>query len=302
MGACAGPLAVQALYPGTQVTIGPAIDDGFLLRLCPRRTLHAPKTCPRSKREMRKIIKGGPFPTRREVWPRGCRCRAFQGHRRGPTRPETDPVHSGWRGCPRSIGTATGHDLWPAGRIFRTTAEIGDAFQADQGRRPPIGGAISKNAQLQRIYGTAWRDKKEAGRISPPAGRSREARPSQTGPRNWSCSPFSPDVGAGLPLWMPNGMVIRQELEFLALQEERKEGYRRVATPHITKEALLLIVRATCPITPKGMYAPLDIDGENYYLRPMKLPASSPDLSGDAAIRTANCRCGIAEYGQGLSL
>jgi seryl-tRNA synthetase len=51
---------------------------------------------------------------------------------------------------------------------------------------------------------------------------------------------FSPDVGAGLPLWMPNGMVIRQELEFLALQEERKDGYRRVATPHIAKEALYL--------------------------------------------------------------
>ena len=62
---------------------------------------------------------------------------------------------------------------------------------------------------------------------------------------------FSPDVGAGLPLWMPNGMVIRQELEFLALQEERKDGYRRVATPHITKEALYSTARATCPITRK---------------------------------------------------
>jgi threonyl-tRNA synthetase len=49
---------------------------------------------------------------------------------------------------------------------------------------------------------------------------------------------LSPDVGAGLPLWLPNGMAIRDELERLALQEERREDYRRVATPHITKEAL----------------------------------------------------------------
>jgi threonyl-tRNA synthetase len=70
---------------------------------------------------------------------------------------------------------------------------------------------------------------------------------------------------------MPNGMVIRQELEFLALQEERKEGYRRVATPHIAKEALYLRSRHL-PYYNEGMYSPLDIDGENYYLRPMNCP------------------------------
>ena len=62
---------------------------------------------------------------------------------------------------------------------------------------------------------------------------------------------FPPDVGAGLPLWMPNGMVIRQELEFLALQGGAQDGYRRVTTPHIAKEALYYR-RATCPITAKA--------------------------------------------------
>jgi threonyl-tRNA synthetase len=82
---------------------------------------------------------------------------------------------------------------------------------------------------------------------------------------------FSPDVGAGLPLWMPNGMVIRQELEFLALQEERRDGYRRVATPHIAKDALYLRSRHL-PYYAEDMYQPLDIDGEKYYLRPMNCP------------------------------
>jgi threonyl-tRNA synthetase len=70
---------------------------------------------------------------------------------------------------------------------------------------------------------------------------------------------------------MPNGMVIRQELEFLALQEERRDGYRRVATPHIAKDALYLRSRHL-PYYKEDMYSPLDIDGENYYLRPMNCP------------------------------
>ncbi len=83
-------------------------------------------------------------------------------------------------------------------------------------------------------------------------------------------------------------MVIRQELEFLALNEERKDGYRRVATPHIAKEALYYRSRHL-PYYGEGMYAPLDIDGENYRLRPDELPAPPSDLWGDAAFlsRTA---------------
>ena len=85
-------------------------------------------------------------------------------------------------------------------------------------------------------------------------------------------------------------MVIRQELEFLALQEERKDGYRRVATPHITKEALYYRSRHL-PYYGEGMYSPLDIDGENYYLQADELPAPSPDLSARRGIPIASCRC-----------
>ena len=91
-------------------------------------------------------------------------------------------------------------------------------------------------------------------------------------------------------------MVIRQELEFLALQEERKDGYRRVATPHITKEALYYRSRHL-PYYGEGMYSPLDIDGENYYLRPMNCPHHHLIYRGDAAF-LSRAAARIAEYGQ----
>ena len=91
-------------------------------------------------------------------------------------------------------------------------------------------------------------------------------------------------------------MVIRQELEFLALQEERKEGYSRVATPHIAKEALYYRSRHL-PYYNEGMYAPLDIDGENYYLRPMNCPHHHL-IYGATRHSYRELPIRIAEYGQ----
>ncbi|HEV2650572.1 MAG TPA: threonine--tRNA ligase [Rhizomicrobium sp.] len=257
-------MAVQALYPGTQVTIGPAIEDGFYYDFA-RNEPFTPEDLPKIEEEMRKIIKAG-VPTRREVWPRDQAIAHFDGigeHYKAElikSIPEGEDVSIYWHG--------DWHDLC-RGPHFETTAKIGDAFKLTK-----IAGAYwrgdAKNAQLQRIYGTAWRDKKE---LDDYLHRLEEAekRDHRRIGKDLELFTFSPDVGAGLPLWMPNGMVIRQELEFLALQEERKDGYYRVATPHITKEALYLRSRHL-PYYAEDMYSPLDIEGENYYLRPMNCP------------------------------
>jgi len=80
------------------------------------------------------------------------------------------------------------------------------------------------------------------------------------------------------------------------LNEERKDGYRRVATPHITKEALYFRSRHL-PYYADTMYSPLDIDGENYYLRPMNCPHHHLIYSATRhSYRELPMR--IAEYGQ----
>ncbi|HUJ02500.1 MAG TPA: threonine--tRNA ligase [Rhizomicrobium sp.] len=282
-------MAVQELYPGTQVTIGPTIEDGFYYDFA-RDTPFTPDDLAKIEAKMHDIVKAD-LPTRREVWPRDRAIGHFEKlgeHYKAEliaAIPANEDVsiyfHGDW------------HDLC-RGPHFASTGKIGQAFKLMK-----IAGAYwrgdSNNAQLQRIYGTAWRDEKE---LSAYLTRLEEAekRDHRKLGRELELFTFSPDVGAGLPLWMPNGMVIRQELEFLALQEERKEGYKRVATPHIAKETLYYRSRHL-PYYNEGMYSPLDIDGENYYLRPMNCPHHHL-IYGATRHSYRELPIRIAEYGQ----
>lgn len=103
------------------------------------------------------------------------------------------------------------------------------------------------------------------------------------------------EIGAGLPLWLPNGTILRDELENYAKEIEFKAGYKRIATPHITKEDLYYR-SGHLPYYKDTMYSPIDIDGENYYLKPMNCPhhhkvfSSKPKSYKDLPAR-------FAEYG-----
>jgi len=257
-------MAVQQLYPGTQVTIGPAIEDGFYYDFA-RDVPFTPDDLAKIEAKMHEIVSAD-LPTRREVWPRDEAVAHFEGlgeHYKAElirSIPAGEDVsiyfHGDW------------HDLC-RGPHFVSTGKIGQAFKLTK-----IAGAYwrgdSNNPMLQRIYGTAWRDDKELAAYVTRLEEAEKRDHRKIG-KEMELFTFSPDVGAGLPLWMPNGMVIRQELEFLALQEERRDGYRRVSTPSIAKEALYRRSRHI-PYYMEDMYAPLDIDGENYFLRPMNCP------------------------------
>jgi threonyl-tRNA synthetase len=282
-------MAVQELFPGTQVTIGPAIEDGFYYDFA-RDTPFTPEDLPKIEEKMREIVKRD-LPTRREVWQRDKAVAHFKGMGEAykaeliESIPPGEDVSIYWHG--------DWHDLC-RGPHFASTGKLGDAFKLTK-----IAGAYwrgdAKNAQLQRIYGTAWRDQKELDAYLLKL-EEQEKRDHRKLGRELELFTFSPDVGAGLPLWLPNGMVIRQDLEFLALQEERKEGYRRVASPHIAKEALYYRSRHL-PYYNEGMYSPLDIDGENYYLRPMNCPHHHL-IYGATRHSYRELPVRIAEYGQ----
>ena len=282
-------MAVQQLYPGTQVTIGPNIDDGFFYDFA-RDTPFTLDDLAKIEARMHEIVSQD-VATRREVWPRDEAVAHFEKlgefYKAELIRaiPAGEDVsiyfHGDW------------HDLC-RGPHFASTGKIGQAFKLTK-----IAGAYwrgdSNNPQLQRIYGTAWRDEKELAAYLYRLEEAEKRDHRKIG-KEMELFTFSPDVGAGLPLWMPNGMVIRQELEFLALQEERKDGYRRVATPHIAKETLYYRSRHL-PYYSEGMYTPLDIDGENYYLRPMNCPHHHL-IFGATRHSYREMPIRIAEYGQ----
>ncbi|MBI4163581.1 MAG: threonine--tRNA ligase [Candidatus Aenigmarchaeota archaeon] len=82
---------------------------------------------------------------------------------------------------------------------------------------------------------------------------------------------LSDEIGAGLPLWMPNGETLKHTLVEYMRQVEEKHGYKYVSTPHIAKGSMY---HATghLPYYADSMYPPIDIDGSEYYLKPMNCP------------------------------
>ena len=127
-----------------------------------------------------------------------------------------------------------------------------------------------KNPQLQRVYGVAFTTEDE---LKAELQRLEEAklRDHRRLGRDLEIFTFADEVGPGLPLWLPNGAVLRKELERLATEYERREGYVPVVTPVLAKEELYYRSRHL-PYYKEDMYAPIDIEGQKYYLRPMNCP------------------------------
>ena len=96
-----------------------------------------------------------------------------------------------------------------------------------------------KNPMLQRIYGTAWRNKKELNEYLTMLEEAKKRDHRKLG-RELEIYIFDEEVGPGLPLWLPNGAILIAELEKLAIETEQRAGYQRVRTPHLTKEDLFL--------------------------------------------------------------
>lgn len=127
-----------------------------------------------------------------------------------------------------------------------------------------------KNKQLTRLYGITFPNTKlmEEYNIMMEEARKRDHR--KLG-KELGIYTINDDVGPGLILWMPNGTVIIEELEKLAKETEEDAGYKRVVTPHIAKENLYL-TSGHLPYYADGMFPPMEIDGEKYYLKAMNCP------------------------------
>ena len=216
-------MAVQSLYPGTQVTIGPAIEDGFYYDFA-RAEPFTPEDLPKIEDEMRKIIKAG-LPTRREVWPRDQAVEHFKGIGENykaeliASIPSNEDVSIYWHG--------DWHDLC-RGPHFRTTSEIGDAFKLTK-----ISGAYwrgdAKNAQLQRIYGTAWRDKKE---LDAYLTRVEEAEKRDHRKIGKEMDLFHiQEVATGQIFWHANGYTLYRALENYIRRQLVRADYIEVKTP-----------------------------------------------------------------------
>ncbi len=128
----------------------------------------------------------------------------------------------------------------------------------------------AKNPQLQRIYAFCFPTKDELAHAIWQHEQAKLRDHRRLG-KDLEMFTFCEEIGPGLPLWLPNGTIIREELEFLAKQTEYAAGYQRVSTPQLTKENLFFR-SGHLPYYAEDMYAPIKIEEENYYLRPMNCP------------------------------
>ena len=152
-----------------------------------------------------------------------------------------------------------------------------------------------ENPQLQRIHALAYRSEEELKQAIWEREEA-ERRDHRRLGKQLKLFHFSPEIGSGLPLWLPRGMVIRRELEKLAAEFERADGYQPVATPHIAKEDLY-IRSGHLPYYREDMYAPLKIEEELFYLKPMNCPHHHQIYGSDLrSYRELPYR--ISEYGQ----
>jgi threonyl-tRNA synthetase len=216
-------MAVQELFPGTQVTIGPAIEDGFYYDFA-RDVPFTPDDLPKIEAKMREIV-AKDLPTKRVVWPREEAIRHFESIGemfkaeliRGLPTDEDISIyyHGDW------------HDLC-RGPHFASTGKIGQGF-----RLTKIAGVYwrgdARNPQLQRIYGTAWRDEKE---LEAYLKRLEEAEKRDHRKLGREMNLFHmQEEAVGQAFWHPKGYALYHVLEDYVRRRVGRAGYQEVKTP-----------------------------------------------------------------------
>ncbi len=298
--------AVLGIYPDAKIAIGPPIDTGFYYDFdlgkdaAGKPKTFSPEDLEAIEKRMRQII-GGKFPFQyREVSADEARTlfagqpyklELIDGLDKGGTdeygnETTVKPVISVYR-QDTFEDLCRGPHLEHTGQIppdcFKLTSVAGAYWRGDE-----------HNPMLQRIYGTAWRNKQELRQYLDMMEEAKKRDHRKLG-RELEIFMFDDEVGPGLPLWLPNGGVMIAELERLAAEMEGARGYKRVATPHLSKEDLFLH-SGHLPYYAESMYPPMELEGVKYYVKPMNCPfhhkiyGSKPRSYRDLPVR-------LSEYG-----
>ena len=259
--------AVLELYPDAQPTLGPAVDDGFYYDFGNLKI--SEDELPKIEAEMKKILPIWDKFERHEIKPAEAKeffkNNSYKLELIDEIEKTDEPITFYKSGPPAGEFT----DLCRGGHIESAKDINSSAFKLSR-----IAGAYwrgdEKNPMLTRIYGLAFKTKKELGEYEKMM-KEAEKRDHRKLGKELELFTFDDDVGPGLPLWLPKGAVIIDELEKLAEKFEGAAGYQRVRTPHIAKESLYL-TSGHLPYYQDSMYPPMECEGTKYYLKAMNCP------------------------------
>ena len=282
--------AVQDLFPGTLLGIGPPITDGFYYDFLPSRPF-TPDDLVAIEKKMGEIIKAGQRFSRRPVTDADARIELDAERfklelidvKGGASGEESFEVGTGGLTMYDNLDASSGHLVWtdlcrgphlpmtrriPAFKLMRTAAAYWRGSE--------------KNPQLQRIYGTAWASRDD---LKAYLHRLEEAgkRDHRKLGAELDLFSFPEEIGPGLAVFHPKGGMLRKTMEDYSRQRHEQAGYEFVFTPHLTK-ARLFEISGHLSWYAEGMYPPLHLDeerdpdgsikrqGQDYYPKPMNCP------------------------------
>jgi threonyl-tRNA synthetase len=268
--------AILKIWPEAQFAAGPPVENGFYYDVdLPHRI--SPEDFEKIEAEMKKEIKANhPFERvevlRDEAMALGKQGRlAALGERTAASKYKLDIIENIPPGETISlyrngdfIDLCAGPHVMRTGNIgaFKLTTVASAYYKGDE-----------KNPQLQRVYGTAFKTKKELDDYFAMLEEAKKRDHRKLG-RELELFVFDDDVGPGLPMFLPRGAVIAEELEKLAKETEFAAGYQRVRTPHIARESLYL-KSGHLPYYAESMFPPMELEDK---LPSLSRPASfQPD-------------------------
>ncbi|MFA6251407.1 MAG: threonine--tRNA ligase [Candidatus Paceibacterota bacterium] len=261
-------LAQSALehYPKAQLTLGPAVDNGFYYDIDFGEDKINDENLAILEKTMKKNLSSWKEFTHKEASVEEAR-KYFNGNTYKLELID-DIVSRGEKITLYTCGDFT--DLCRGGHVEHPAKEIKvDSFKLDR-----VAGAYWRgselNKMLTRIYGLAFDTKEELDNYVKMREEAKNRDHKKLG-KELDLFFIDEEVGKGLPLWTPKGTVIKYELEKFTRDLEIKYGYEHVSTPYLGGEKLYQTSGHLSHFK-QNMYAPIDMDGDLFYLRPMACP------------------------------
>src|SRR3989338_2949862 len=264
--------AVLELFPEAKLGIGPAIEDGFYYDFDLGKETFAEEDLAKIEKKMKEIIR------------QNQKFEKYEG--------ETEKSLKYIKGKKQPYKLELGEDLKKEGEkklsFYRLVAADGKRKFVDLCAGPHLDstkeiGAVKllrlagaywkgseKNKMLQRVYGTAFAGEKELSDYLALLAEAKKRDHRVIG-ADQQLFFFDDLIGKGLALWLPKGVIIRNEIEKLAVELEERDGYIRVITPHLAKEELY-VKSGHLPYYKDSMYPGMTIDDGTYYLKAMNCP------------------------------
>ncbi|MBD3163274.1 MAG: threonine--tRNA ligase [Candidatus Eisenbacteria bacterium] len=264
--------AVLEYRPGAKLGFGPPVEHGFYYDF----DLPEPigeEDLPKIQKRMKKILRTREEFVRQEMGAEEAIRRTeemgqpFKIEAAGDLRDKGVDVISFYTSGPFV-------DMCEGPHVANTGEIPADAFRLDS-----VAGAYwrgdEKNKMLTRIYGLAFFTKEELEGFIERRRLAMERDHRKLG-RELDIFHIDESVGKGLPLWLPNGTVLRDEIEKLAMEYEFRYGYERVSSPHIAKEELY-VLSGHLQHYKESMFPPMDYEDEEgkrevFYMKPMNCP------------------------------